>query len=104
MKKLQHIHPGRILLEEFLEPMELTQYRLAKEIHEPQTKISQIIRGLRGVTPETGLKLDKFFGFKTEGFFYGLQVDYNLSVAKENLGKELSAIRTFNPENPIYIQ
>lgn len=104
MKKLPHIHPGRILMEEFLEPMELTQYRLAKEIHEPQTKISQIVRGLRGVTPETGLKLDKFFGFKTEGFFYGLQVDYDLSLAKEHLGNKLTAIKTFNPENSAYMQ
>ena len=99
MKKIPHIHPGRILLEEFLLPMELTQYRLSKEIHEPQTKISQIVRGLRSITAETGLKLDKFFGFKTDGFFYGLQVDYDLSNARKTLGKELAAIKTFHAEN-----
>ena len=102
MKKLPHIHPGRILLEEFLEPMALTQYRLAKEIHESQTKIGQIVRGIRSITAKTGLKLDKFFGFKTEGFFYGLQVDYDLALAKQNLGKKLAAIKTFNPETSAY--
>jgi addiction module HigA family antidote len=102
MKRLKHIHPGRILFEEFLEPMRITKYRLAKEIHETQTKIGQIVRCTRSITPETGLKLDRFFGFKTEGFFYGLQVDYDLAEAKSHLGKELLAIKIFKADESAY--
>ena len=99
MTTLSPIHPGRILKEEFLDAMQLSQYRLAKEIYEPQTKIGQIVRGLRSITPKIGLKLDKFFGFKTEGFFYGLQTDYDMFEAKRELGAELAKIHTFHYDN-----
>jgi len=62
MKKLKNIHPGEILLEEFLIPLEITAYRLSKEISIPQTRISQIIKGNRRITADTALRLSKFFG------------------------------------------
>lgn len=96
MTKLTNIHPGEILWKEFLQPMKITKYRLAKETYESQTKIGQIVKGTRSITPETGLKLDRFFGFKTEGFFYGLQVDYDLAMARNHLGDTLLAIIPFS--------
>jgi addiction module HigA family antidote len=99
-RKLKNIHPGEILKEEFLNPMGITQYRLAKEIDEPQIKISQIVRGLRGITPETGLKLDKFFGFKTRGFFYSLQTDFDLREAGRRIKGKLAKIKAYRAVIP----
>ena len=77
MKKIPNIHPGEILEEEFLVPLEITAYRLAKETGIPQTRISQIIKGNRGITADTAIRFSKFFG-TTPQFWLGLQNDYDL--------------------------
>lgn len=85
-------HPGEILLHEFLEPMGITQYRLAKEIGVPQRRIGEIVAGTRAVTVDTGLRLSRFFGM-SEGFWTGLQLDYDAATAKDTLAKELAQIK-----------
>ena len=88
--------PGEILLEEFLKPMGITQYRLAKEIGVPQRRIGEIIAGKRSVTTDTGLRLSRFFG-TSDGFWIGLQVDYDTARTKDALSDVLSRIRRFEP-------
>lgn len=90
-------HPGEILLHEFLEPMGLTQYRLAKEIGVPQRRIGEIVAGTRSITVDTGLRLSKFFGTSDE-FWAGLQLDFDAAVAKENMADVLGCIRRFQSE------
>ena len=90
--KLTFPHPGELLLEEFLEPMELTPYRLAREIGVPLTRITAILGGSRSVTADTGLRLDRYFGL-SEGYWYGLQQDYDLRQAKRLLGPKLARIK-----------
>lgn len=91
MKKLPNIHPGQVLSEEFLVPMGISAYRLAKDIGIPQTRVSQIIKGERRVTADTALRLSKYFGISAK-FWLGLQNDFDLE--EELLGKsnELAAI------------
>ncbi len=84
-------HPGAILREEFLEPMGITEYRLAKDLGIPQTRVSAIARGRRGITADTGLRLSRYFGM-SEGFWTGLQDDYDRAVTKDNLGDTLDSI------------
>jgi antitoxin HigA-1 len=88
--------PGEILLEEFLKPMGITQYRLAKEIGVSQRRISEIIAGKRSVTTDTGLRLSRFFG-TSDGFWVGLQIDYDTARAKDALSDVLSRIHRFEP-------
>jgi addiction module HigA family antidote len=95
MTRLPNVHPGEILLEEFLKPMGVTAYRLAKETSVPQTRISQIIHGKRGLSAETALRLAKFFGTSAE-FWLGLQNDYDLEESKRSFDKELIKIRTYS--------
>lgn len=92
MKKLKNIHPGEILLEEFLKPMEISAYRLAKETFIPQTRISEIIKGNRRITADTALRLAKFFG-TTAKFWLGLQDDFDLEEEKESKEKEINDIK-----------
>jgi len=92
MRKVPYPHPGEILLEEFLKPMGITQYRLAKEIGVPQRRIGEIVSGNRGVTADTGLRLSRFFDM-SEGFWIGLQMDYDAAGAKDSLGKTLAKIK-----------
>ena len=82
MKKLPNIHPGEILLEEFLLPMEITAYRLAKDIEIPQTRISQIIKGQRRITADTALRLSSYFNNSAK-FWLGLQNDYDIEEEKD---------------------
>ncbi len=84
--------PGEILLEEFLKPMGLTQYRLAKEIGVPQRRIGEIIAGKRTVTTDTGLRLSRFFGL-SDGFWERLQIDYDLSKARDEMAETLNKIK-----------
>ena len=86
--KLDPIHPGEILLEEFLKPMEISQYRLAKDISVPPRRINEIVHGKRGVSADTALRLERFFGL-SEGFWLRLQARYDLEVEKDRLGKRL---------------
>ncbi len=94
MKKLNNIHPGEVLKEEFLIPMDITAYRLAKETHISQTAISEIIRGRRSITPSIALRFAVFFG-TTPQFWLGLQADYDLEEEITSLAKELKSIKPF---------
>jgi addiction module HigA family antidote len=95
MRKIPYPHPGEILLHEFLEPMRITQYRLAKEIGVSQRRIGEIVAGTRAVTADTGLRLSRFFGM-SDGFWVGLQVDYEASVARDALSKTLAKIKPWS--------
>jgi len=95
-REIPYPAPGEILLEEFLKPMGITQYRLAKEIGVPQQRIGEIIAGKRGVTADTGLRLSRFFG-TSDGFWVGLQTDYDTARAKDALSDVLSRIHRFEP-------
>lgn len=83
------IHPGEILLEEFLIPMGISQYRLAKDISVPQRRIGEIVRGNRAITADTALRLSRFFGMEAQ-FWLNLQVRYDLLKAEDKLAKRLN--------------
>ncbi len=87
-KKISPIHPGEILLEEFLKPMDLSQNRLALDIHVPARRINEIVLGKRRITADTALRLGRFFGNSPQ-FWLGLQMDYDLDVAEDNLKNRL---------------
>ncbi|PSK99835.1 HigA family addiction module antitoxin [Cecembia rubra] len=91
MEKLKNIHPGEILLEEFLIPMEISAYKLAKETFIPQTRVSEIIKGNRRITADTALRLSKFFGTSPK-FWLGLQDDFDLEEEQDLKSKELDKI------------
>lgn len=91
-RKIPPIHPGEILLEEFLKPMEISQYRLALAIAVPPRRINEIVHGLRGISADTGLRLSKFFGL-SEGFWINLQARYDLETEKDQIGKTLQKIK-----------
>ena len=95
MNRLANVHPGEILLEEFLKPMEITAYRLSKSIGIPQTRTSQILKGERGITADTALRLSKYFGTSPK-FWLGLQDDYDLEEQTNKLENELNQIQTLN--------
>ena len=86
--------PGEILIEEFLKPMGITQYRLAKEIDVPQRRIGEIVAGKRAITTNTGLRLSRYFGL-SDGFWERLQIDYDLSVAREQMAETLHKIKPY---------
>jgi len=87
---LAPVHPGEILLEEFLEPMEISQYRLAKDISVPARRINEIVHGKRGVTADTALRLARYFG-TSERFWLNLQAGFDLDVQRDRLGERLEA-------------
>lgn len=87
-KKLQPVHPGEVLLEEFLKPMELSQNRLALDIGVPARRINEIVQGKRSVTADTALRLARYFGTSPQ-FWIGLQGEYDLDVTNDRLGKRL---------------
>jgi addiction module HigA family antidote len=89
--------PGEILAEEFLTPMGISMYKLAKAIGVPQARIGEIVNGTRAVTVDTGLRLSRYFGTSDE-FWSGLQLDYDTTVAKEALADRLAQIARFEPE------
>jgi addiction module HigA family antidote len=91
MKKLPNIHPGEVLDEEFLKPLHVSAYRLAKETKIPQTRISEIIKKKRRITADTALRLAKFFG-TTPQFWLGLQNDYDLEESQKDISNDLVAI------------
>lgn len=96
-KKLTPIHPGEILLEEFLNPMGISQYRLAKEINVPPRRINEIVHGIRAITADTALRLSRYFG-TSERFWLNLQTRYDIEKEKDRLGdaldKEVHALAT----------
>lgn len=91
MSSLNNIHPGEVLLEEFLKPHKISAYRLAKEINIPQTRISQIIHGKRRITADTALRLSKYFG-NSARFWLGLQLDYDLEKERKAKKKDIGKI------------
>ncbi len=94
-KKLRPVHPGEVLMEEFLKPMELSQNRLALAIAVHPRRINEIVLQKRGVSADTALRLAKFFDM-TPGFWLGLQKDYELDVAQDELGEKLDKeVRTY---------
>lgn len=95
METLKNIHPGEILKEEFLEPLGISAYRLAKDTFIPQTRISQILKGKRRITADTALRLQKYFG-TTAKFWLGLQDDYDIEQEKASKQKELAEIKNVN--------
>ncbi|MFN4009972.1 MAG: HigA family addiction module antitoxin [Pannonibacter sp.] len=88
---LPNPHPGEILLEDFLEPMGLSQNALARAVRVPPRRINEIILGKRAVTADTDLRLARYFGL-SEGFFIGLQSDYDLMQRRREIGDDLKAI------------
>lgn len=92
MEKLANVHPGEILNYEFLEPLEISAYRLSKDLKIPQTRISEIIKGNRRITADTALRLSKYFGNSAK-FWLGLQDDYDIEEEKKRKASELNAIK-----------
>jgi addiction module HigA family antidote len=91
MTRLRNVHPGEVLAEEFLKPMGISAYRLAKETGIPQTRLSQIVKAKRRVTADTALRLSTYFGTSAQ-FWLGLQDDYDLEEEQDRIGDELSKI------------
>jgi len=91
MARLKNVHPGEVLLEEFLLPMELSQNALARVIGVPPRRINEIVLGKRSITADTALRLAKAFG-TSEGFWLGLQADYDLEEARARIGKNLADV------------
>lgn len=98
MEKLANVHPGEILNYEFLEPLEITAYRLSKDLKIPQTRISEIIKGNRRITADTALRLSIYFGNSAK-FWLGIQNDYDIEEEKENKEKELNEIKQYVDKN-----
>jgi addiction module HigA family antidote len=96
MNRLSNIHPGEVLLQEFLIPMDITAYRLAKETFLPQTRVSAILKGKRSITADTALRFAKFFGTSAQ-FWLGLQVEFDL---EEELRIHEDALRNIVPHAP----
>ncbi len=92
MEHLPNIHPGEILLEEFLIPLNISAYRLSKDIGIPQTRTSEIIKGKRRMTADTALRLSKYFGNSAK-FWLGLQDDYDLEEEMRKKGAEIEQIK-----------
>jgi addiction module HigA family antidote len=97
MKKLKNIHPGEILLDEFLIPLEITAYRLSKDLKIPQTRISEITKGNRRITANTALRLSHYFGNSAK-FWLGLQDDFDIEEEQENKAQELQSIKRFDTQ------
>jgi addiction module HigA family antidote len=87
-KKIKPIHPGEVLHEDFLGPMGITQYRLAKDIHVQPTRINQIVRGKAGISADTALRLARHFRTSPQ-FWLNLQAHYDLDVARDRIGRKL---------------
>lgn len=95
MERLPNVHPGEILQEEFLLPLSITPYRLAKETDIPQTRISQIIKGKRRITADTAIRLSRFFGNSVK-FWLGLQDDYDVRVELAEKKEQFDHIKQLN--------
>ena len=87
-RKLSPVHPGEVLQEEFLKPLGVSQYRLAKEISVPPRRVNEIVHGSRAITADTALRLARYFG-TTDRFWLNLQARYDLEVERDRLGSRL---------------
>ena len=94
MKELHNPHPGEILLSEFMEPLELTNYRLAKDLNIPESRIGKIVKGERRITADTALRLEMYFGMDAS-FWLGLQTDYDIMEEKRAKEKHPLSIKLF---------
>lgn len=94
MKRLKNIHPGEVLLEEFLKPMGVSAYKLSKDTGIPQTRISVIVKGNRAITADTALRLSKYFGVSAK-FWLGLQDDFDIEEGARQLKSTLNSIQRF---------
>ena len=94
-RKLPPVTPGELLWEEFLVPMGLTKYRLAKEIHVPPQRIGDIVAGKRSITADTDLRLCRFFGL-SDGYWLRAQVAHDTEVARDALADEIASIRPWS--------
>ncbi len=94
MKTLANVHPGEILLYEFLEPLGITAYRLSKDLRIPQTRISEIIKGNRRITADTAIRLSKYFGNSAK-FWLGLQDDYDIEEENNQKANDIKKIKRF---------
>jgi len=92
MEKLSNIHPGEVLLEEFLKPMNISAYRLSKDLGIPQTRISEIIKGHRSITADTAIRLSYYFGNSAK-FWLGLQNDFDLEEEKKSKAGDFKRIK-----------
>jgi len=97
--KITPVHPGEMLLEEFLKPMGISQYRLAKEINVPQRRISEIVHGRRSITADTDLRLCRFLGL-SDGYWLRLQAHYDMSMARDRLAIDVANIHPWQPIKP----
>jgi addiction module HigA family antidote len=88
MKKMKPIHPGEVLFEEFLEPMGISQYRLAKDTSVPARRINEIVHGARSITADTALRLGRYFGTSAQ-FWLNLQTHFDLEVQQDKIGNRL---------------
>ncbi len=88
MRRMAPIHPGKILLDEFLRPLGISQYRLARDLKVPQTRIAAVVKGRRRISADTALRLSRYFRM-SDRFFVNLQAHYDLEVEKMKLGKTL---------------
>jgi addiction module HigA family antidote len=95
MKKIKNIHPGEILLKEFLVPLGISAYRLSKDIAIPQTRVSEIVKGKRRVTADTAVRLSKYFGNSAK-FWLGLQDDFDIEEENTNKQKTFNSIRLYS--------
>ena len=91
-EKLANIHPGEVLLEEFMKPMAISQNGLSRALGVPPRRINEIVQGKRAITADTALRLARYFG-TSEAFWMGLQADFDLEEAREHLASQLSQIR-----------
>lgn len=98
MAKLDNIHPGEILLEEFLKPMKISAYRLSKDTEIPQTRISQIIKGNRRITADTAIRLSSYFGNSAK-FWLGLQDDFDIEEERSIRNDVFTRIRLIHDSN-----
>ncbi|TXE21564.1 HigA family addiction module antidote protein [Psychroflexus gondwanensis] len=98
MEKLENVHPGEILLYEFLKPRDISAYRLSKDLSIPQTRISEIVKGRRRITADTALRLSKYFGNSAK-FWLGLQDDFDIEEGKEQKKSELNSIKKYDDKN-----
>ena len=89
-EKLDPLHPGEVLQKEFLEPMGLSQNKLAMALHVPARRINEIVLGKRGITADTALRLARYFGMSPQ-FWLGLQMDYELDIAQDSLDARITA-------------
>lgn len=98
-KRLPPVHPGEVLQEEFLEPLGLSQYRLAKDLSVPPRRINEIVHGTRAISADTALRLARYFG-TTDRFWLNLQAAYDLDVQRDRLGKRLEREVAVHPLPP----